>query len=147
MSLMGQKRRRPSAPAGSARPLLPGADIDRTREAAFYSQMDERRRGQCEAVNRIVSGGNFGGGNGGVTRISEPVAQVPLGTPLTAADNRHSHRSSRPAGVCSFGNPSGDRLTAMYVSLCAVVPRWFLRTYRASTASWPGDSSLEMAMR
>jgi len=29
---------------------------------AFYSQMAERRRGQREAVNRIVSGENFWGG-------------------------------------------------------------------------------------
>jgi hypothetical protein len=62
----------------------------------------------------------------GVTRFQKAVAQVPVGTPLTAADNRHSHRSSRPAGVSGFGNPSGDRLTAIVCQLVrrgpAVVP-------------------------
>ena len=116
---------------------------------AVHLQNAERQRGgSAKLLTELLRGKNFWGGDDEVVRISEAVAQGVgcTGPGSRAADNRHRHRSSRPAGVSSFGNPSGERLTAIYVSLCTVVPRWFLATYRPSTASWPADSSSEFAM-
>ena len=85
----------------AACPLLAGADIDRTRWPSSLLFICEWPSGSAKPSTELFRGRIFAGGNGGVTRISEPVAQGAWAFP--ARFGRKS-RNRVGIGICRKGH-------------------------------------------
>jgi hypothetical protein len=95
----------PNSDFKAACPLLSGALVAPAKLFAFYSRTAERRRGQCEGVNRIVSGQIFWGAVAWGDQISESCGPgVPPGS-------RAADQFRNCSGVKGAQHPDAYRYT------------------------------------